>query len=237
MLQSRFFHVSISGFKAARAPSNRQRRIEQEKYPTSSLNHWFTSSCPKVTETVASNTRAVRNANPLLSVAHGETAFHISLMHPAGHAARGFHLFRLRGNGSCTGACVTAAIALGGNCVRALSEPSLDRTTFLDLICSVDFRFRALLHDRQQRVPETLYRMEQRVLACVADSVRAECVAPKEPVIVGCGTGRLNRGEHRGSRLCPSSACTGRRTKRLSRHRAAIGGIGLEDIREHLTMP
>jgi len=42
--------------------------------------------------------------------------------------------------------------------------------------------------------------MEQRVLACVADSVRAECVAPKEPVIVGCGTGRLNRGEHHGSR-------------------------------------
>lgn len=72
------------------------------------------------------------------------------------------------------------------------------------------FCFRYLLHHRQYRVPQIVYRIEQCALACAVDSALSEKIIPKSPRSQDAESGAETKESIQESLPYPSIACTER---------------------------
>jgi hypothetical protein len=115
----------------------------------------------------------------------------------------------------------------------ARSEPKRIGISRVLLMPRIGLRY--LCHRGQHRVSPNCHRMEQRVLARTADSIRTEGISQKKSMIVGQGAGRGNIGLHIGEPCIPIKTVYREVKQALTRHMLALGGV--MDISEHPTTP
>jgi hypothetical protein len=111
-------------------------------------------------------------------------------------------LFRLHRKVYWARLWVITAVAPSADCVTVSPEESERKIEISRLALDAWFYFPRFLHHGQHHVTQVLYRMEERPLLCAADSVFADGISRKKPVIV-----RYSPGVHKRGTVSRSARC------------------------------